>query len=247
MFVTQMSGDDRSWMRLPRCSSEWKKKFPEFMDRTFSGTSSGGTAACPCTRCLCNAHKTRALLQSHVLLRGFAESFIMEGGGSGDVVFHNDDAGPSDVQVHNDDDPAAVDVQVQNDDEGAPHDSGVVSEEGDAPSEDDGASHLIKALIRGEIRGEISDEDETTNDQAKVFFKLLQEAKKELYPGCEDGTKISFIVELFQLKCMYGISNKALEGYCFCYQSFSLKVVVCQTQWRKCKGWFVIWAWTISR
>jgi hypothetical protein len=109
------------------------------------------------------------------------------------VVFHNDDAGPSDLQVHNDDNPVAEDVQVQNDDEDAPHDCGVDNEEGDAPSEDDGSSHLIKSLIRGEI----SDEDGTRNDQAKVFFKLLQEAKKELYPGCEDGTKISFIVELF--------------------------------------------------
>jgi hypothetical protein len=41
------------------------------------------------------------------------------------------------------------------------------------------------------------DEDEM-NNQSKVFFKLLQEAKKELYPGCENDTKISFIVELFR-------------------------------------------------
>jgi hypothetical protein len=78
---------------------------------------------------------------------------------------------------------------------------------------------LIKSLIRGEIRGEIGDEDET-NGHANVFFKLLQEAKKELYPGCEDGTKISFIVELFQVKCMYGISNKAMEGVLFPISKF---------------------------
>jgi hypothetical protein len=104
------------------------------MDRTFIGTSSGGTAACLCPRCLGNAHKTQAMLHSHVLLIGFAEAFIKEGEGSADVVFHNDDAGPSDLQVHNDDNPAATDVQVQNDDEDAPHDSGVDNEEGDAPS-----------------------------------------------------------------------------------------------------------------
>jgi hypothetical protein len=137
------------------------------------------------------------MLQSYVLSRGFAEAFIKEGQGSADVVFHNDDAGPSDLQLHNDDNPAAADVQVQNDDEDVSHDCGVDNEKGDAPSEDDGSSHLIKSLIRGEIQGEISDEDGTRNDQDKVFFKLLQEATKELYPGYEDGTKISFIVELF--------------------------------------------------
>ena len=200
-------------MRLPRSSTDWQNKFMQFLDRTYSGTSRGGTAACPCRKCLCMSHRTRAVLQIHVLSTGFAESFIMEGEGSADVVFHNEDAGPSDVQVHNDY-PAAADVQVQNDDEGAPHDSGVDNEEGGAPSEDDEASNLIKSLIRGEIRGEIIDENEP-NEEAKIFFKLLQEAKKELYPGCEDGTKISFIVELFQVKCMYGISNKALEGVLF--------------------------------
>jgi hypothetical protein len=150
------------------------------------------------------------VVQLHVLTNGFAESFIMEGEGSSDVVFQNEDAGPSNVQVHNDD-PTTANVQVQNDDEGAPHDSVVDNEEGGAPREDDEASNLIKSLIRGEIQGEIGNEDEP-NEQAKVFFKLLQEAKKELYPGREDGTKISFIVELFQVKCMYGISNKALGG-----------------------------------
>jgi hypothetical protein len=90
------------------------------------------------------------VLQIHVLSNGFAESFIMEGEGSSDVVFHNEDARPSDVQVHNDD-PTSEDVQVQNHDEAATHDSGVGNEEGGARSEDDEASNLIKSLLRGEI------------------------------------------------------------------------------------------------
>jgi hypothetical protein len=35
---------------------------------------------------------------------------------------------------------------------------------------------------------------------------------KELYPGCKNATKVSFIVELFQIKCMYGLSNAVLEA-----------------------------------
>jgi hypothetical protein len=33
-----------------------------------------------------------------------------------------------------------------------------------------------------------------------------------LYPGCNEATKISFIVRLFQIKCMFGLSNIALEA-----------------------------------
>jgi hypothetical protein len=30
-----------------------------------------------------------------------------------------------------------------------------------------------------------------------------------LYLGCKEAMKISFIVKLFQIKCMYGMSNSA--------------------------------------
>jgi hypothetical protein len=33
-----------------------------------------------------------------------------------------------------------------------------------------------------------------------------------LYPGCKEVTNISFIVRLFQIKCMFGLSNTALEA-----------------------------------
>jgi hypothetical protein len=55
------------------------------------------------------------------------------------------------------------------------------------------------------------EEDEQT-PTAKKLFRLLDEAKKELYPGCKEVTKISFIVMLFQIKCMDGISSSNLEG-----------------------------------
>jgi hypothetical protein len=46
----------------------------------------------------------------------------------------------------------------------------------------------------------------------RCFLKLLKQAKKELYPRCKNATKVSFIVELFQIKCMYGLSNVTLEA-----------------------------------
>jgi hypothetical protein len=85
----------------------------------------------------------------------------------------------------------------------------------------DGASmkDLVSTLIRGAIHGEIvGKNNEEPNDQAKSFFKLLKEAQKELYPRCKEAAKVSFIVRLFQIKCMYGLSS-ALEAI---LQLFSL-------------------------
>jgi hypothetical protein len=57
---------------------------------------------------------------------------------------------------------------------------------------------LVSSLIRGAIHGEISGaNNEQLNEYAKAFFKLLKEVEKELYPGCKEATKISFIMRLF--------------------------------------------------
>jgi len=174
-----------------------------------------------------------------LLHRGFDESFIREGEGL-DVGLHNEDAPAADVEVHNDAPPPA-DVEVDN--KSAPHEVGVDNEEGTPSDDDRGVTNLVRSLIRGAIHGEIRDTDdnEQPNEHAKIFFKLLQEAEKKLYPGCEDATKVSFIVELFQVKCLYGISNRALEGVLNLFSRFFfLKATVSRTQWRKCKGWFEI-------
>jgi len=87
--------------------------------------------------------------------------------------------------------------------------------EGSAIDDDDdvddraGTTELLHSLIRGTIRGEI--DEEQPNEKAKKFFKLLQEAKKELFPGCTEATQVSFIVKMFQMKCMFGCSNACME------------------------------------
>jgi hypothetical protein len=57
---------------------------------------------------------------------------------------------------------------------------------------------LIRNIISGTIhQGQTRDEEEA-DKQAEIFLKLLEQAKNELYPGCKNATKVSFIVELFR-------------------------------------------------
>ena len=197
-------------MCLPRSSTDWQQKLRQFLDITFGGTSRGGTAPCPCPRCVCMSYRPQSEVQLHVLSRGFAESFINEGEGS-DVGLYNQDVHPADVEVHNDAPPPA---NVEADNKATAEEVGDDNNKESTPSEDHGATHLVRSLIRGAIHGEIIDIDdnEQPNKHAKIFLKLLQEAEKQLYPGCTDATKVSFIVELFQVKCSTGMSNRALEA-----------------------------------
>jgi len=66
-------------------------------------------------------------------------------------------------------------------------------------------NNLVSALIRGASSG---NDNEEPNESAKKFFDLLKEAQQELGPGSQ-LTKLSFMVRLFQLKCMSGWSNQS--------------------------------------
>jgi len=62
----------------------------------------------------------------------------------------------------------------------------------------DGSHELISSLISGVVHGEvIGNDEEDPNGSAKKLYRLLEEAKKELYPGRKEVTKVSFIVMLF--------------------------------------------------
>lgn len=46
---------------------------------------------------------------------------------------------------------------------------------------------------------------EGLSEDAKRFFKLVEEGKNEFYPrSCENFTKLSFIIRLYLLKCLHG-------------------------------------------
>ncbi|KAL5752708.1 hypothetical protein ACOSP7_022905 [Xanthoceras sorbifolium] len=51
---------------------------------------------------------------------------------------------------------------------------------------------------------------ETPNLDANKFYYLLKYAEQQLYPGCMKFTKLSFIVRLFHIKCLYGLSDKSV-------------------------------------
>lgn len=55
------------------------------------------------------------------------------------------------------------------------------------------------------LANEIGIEDESPSIpgiEAKKFYKVLEDAKKELYPGCKKFSVLSFIIRLFHCKCI---------------------------------------------
>ncbi|XP_035843728.1 uncharacterized protein LOC110929331 isoform X4 [Helianthus annuus] len=49
------------------------------------------------------------------------------------------------------------------------------------------------------------------NTNAKKFYKALEDAKKELYPGCKKFSVLSFIIRLFHSKCIGKCNDKGFS------------------------------------
>jgi len=153
-------------MRLPQQAEEWQKGFKKFIDHKFGGTLRGETAPCPCTRCRSMSYEIVNKVRSHLLHRGFSESFILGEGEEKDSF-------------------GGISERVDN--EGGTGDR-------------DSVKDMMESLIHGSIHGEImGTESEEPNESAKTFFKLLIEAKGELYPGCKEATKIFSLSGYFRL------------------------------------------------
>lgn len=186
---------DKSWMDKERDSVEWQTGMKNFLNFAFDGPHPKSVVPCPCRKCLNSAQRNKKEVHTHLLYYGMDQSYTH-------WIYH-----------------------------GEQPDEGIMSEDSDNEDDvDDGAGmcDMLHTLIRGTGMESNADHDEGTRDihvddssgdgrnqepnaTAKVFFELLKEAKKELYPGCEDVTKLSFIVKLYQIKCVSGMTNRACD------------------------------------
>ena len=54
--------------------------------------------------------------------------------------------------------------------------------------------------------------NEESNKEAKKFYNLLKDIEQKLYPSCHKFSKLSFIMHLFHVKCLYGWSNTSFDS-----------------------------------
>ncbi|XP_057755691.1 uncharacterized protein LOC130974867 [Arachis stenosperma] len=72
----------------------------------------------------------------------------------------------------------------------------------------------IDELLRDRFRHntQVNGQNMGPNECAKEFYKLVDEASQELYPGCKGFTRLSFTIRLYLLKCLHGWSNASFTS-----------------------------------
>lgn len=57
----------------------------------------------------------------------------------------------------------------------------------------------------------VGDSEDLPNGEAKRFYGHVKEGKQPLYPGCTNFSRLSFMIRLYYLKCVHGISESAFS------------------------------------
>ncbi|XP_028087238.1 uncharacterized protein LOC114287975 [Camellia sinensis] len=67
----------------------------------------------------------------------------------------------------------------------------------------------IDALVEDRIRGQST--NTTQEEEVRTFDKLLNDAKREVYPGCTNYTLLQFVIEILNMKVTNHWSNKSVD------------------------------------
>ncbi|KAL3810174.1 hypothetical protein ACJIZ3_000048 [Penstemon smallii] len=163
---------DKTWMDCPRSSTEYQTGMQSFLDFAFSN-SNNWTILCPCRKCKNGICRTRNVVLEHLLWNGFLSGYTK-------WVLHGELMSD---EIH----------AFQN-------------------YNDINASNNMQEMLHDAFRMEVEfddfesvpreDEGERPCKEAEKFYRLMQDAEKELYPGCQKFSRLSFIVRLLQIKCL---------------------------------------------
>jgi len=177
---------DKSWI-----TSEWffretkvyKQGVNGFLAFAFRHSAIGNKILCPCKKCVNSFWREAGEVREHLICDGFLKGYTT-------WTLHGE-ASSSFVNHGN------------NDDEFSEH-----------PTEDDAISELLKDLACGlDDGGDMEDDGsfEEPNEDTVAIRKLAEDNSQELYPGCQNYSKLHFLVRLLHIKLLGGWTDRSFD------------------------------------
>lgn len=177
---------DRSWANARLFSKEHIDGVKEFMKFVNERFEENEEILCPCRRCLNRICRPQEHVEDHLYIHGMLTTY--------DKWIHHGE--PFDLG----DNESALSEQQH---DGHPNwQENVVPDEDEDENSDDRIPEMVRELYTA------ADHD----GRQAMFGKLIEELKRELYPGCTGYTRFSFVVKLLHIKSFYRISNVAFTA-----------------------------------
>ncbi|CAA7061732.1 unnamed protein product [Microthlaspi erraticum] len=183
---------DKSWINKPHLSQDYKLGVKSFLDFAF-GKSTALVMKCPCNRCSLVKSKSREDVEGDLMCFVFLNTYTSWYLHGEDVCVTETAQVPSDIaQVESDSTVNLLDDLFPNSDTNM--------HGGDEPGSFEHTMGTDRPSTSSGNCGEGEDFDE-----------LFADFNQELYTGCTKFTKLSFLLKLYHIKCMCGISDKGIS------------------------------------
>nr|QIA97906.1 hypothetical protein AP_R.00g000060-v1.0.a3 [Amaranthus palmeri] len=206
---------DKSWIDKPRNTEAYIKGIYEFIEFAKKGLQNG-KIICPCNKCQVDRKKLLPLddVERHILFKGFYKEYK-------EWIFH----GPLSV-AENVCNQIGIPFEVSNDSEVIGQDdiSGLLRDAlgVNIPSVPEFVSEHDDDSRANEANDESNDQfdfDEHFSQEPNVdssfeevkYNRLRESSTEPLYEGCTSFSKLSFILHLFHLKCMFKWPDKSFS------------------------------------
>ena len=175
---------DKSWIKItPRTDPAYIHGCDKFLEFAYTNKPNGSKISCPCRECVNRFYESRSVVRGHIIYNGFYPSYLQ-------WTYHGEIIRTDEPENQN----STVGVDGVDDDMvGMVHDAFGVPD--------------LEEFDEFEEGNPWPDED------TKKFLKLLELAKRELYPGCKKFTTLSLVVRLLHLKVLYNMPNVAFDPW----------------------------------
>ncbi|KAG8376021.1 hypothetical protein BUALT_Bualt09G0019600 [Buddleja alternifolia] len=178
---------DRSWIDLSKYDPAYVSGVGKFIEFAFNDKAIGAIVCCPCKKCRNRYNKSKNDILVHCVMNGFYTNYK-------NWVYHGE---ALNLQRHNHEN---LDNPIPND----ASDNMVQLVQEAMGFHSMGADHRDDDLSTNE---RASEADEETNK----FFKLLEDAKADVYAGNKKFSKLSLIVRILQSKALCGWTDKSVD------------------------------------
>ncbi|XP_073109458.1 uncharacterized protein [Elaeis guineensis] len=181
---------DKNWMKLnDRASMEYINGVHSFLNFAFGQPTVSDRIRCPCTKCRNTVFKGRHEVRAHLIRNGIVKSYKH-------WVYHGE-------------------TIEENLEECNANSRDNLDEEENTDYDDlIGMVHDACAFINTDVeRDDVNEgyEPQEPNPKAAAFYRLLKDADKNLYPGCDKVSKLSFAVKLLHLKYSNNWSDTSMD------------------------------------
>ncbi|KAK4423116.1 hypothetical protein Salat_1894200 [Sesamum alatum] len=185
---------DKSWMTLEdRTLPEYEKGVQLFLNFAYSSIEPWEKIRCPCKKCNNVYYQNRDDVEADLLQYGIVKNYVM-------WVLHGEELDESD----NDE------FDFDEEEEGEGNDYLEFDELENSNTRGNQNHHgdmqtMLEECYTTSITTAWGVEESMRNDNAvpgwesNKFMRLLKDADTELYPGCENFTKLSFVITLMHL------------------------------------------------